>query len=426
MIRILRCAELRPEEVLQRSVPQAAVADRVREIIETVRREGLPALLDYEERFDGVKLTELRVSEEELSAAMDFVDDELLRVLRASAAHIREFHEHQKRGGFRMERGGAVLGQRVLPLERVGLCVPGSGGAPLASTVLMDAIPAVIAGVKELVMVTPARPDGRVHPTLLAAAQIAGVTQVYKLGGAQAVAALAYGCGGVPKVDKIVGPGGAYVSEAKRQVFGAVDIDMIAGPSEILVVADGKTDPVCCAADLLSQAEHDVNASAVLITDSEALALAVQRELERQLESLPRREIARASIERNGKILLCGSLDEAIDLANALAPEHLELCLDEPFAWLERVKFAGSVFLGRSTPEALGDYWAGANHTLPTGGTARFSSPLSVDDFVRTSQYLCYSPEAMDAAAEDVAAFARAEALEGHARSALSRKEAQP
>ena len=425
MIRILRTSELTREELLRREVPQAATTDQVREIIALVRAGGDAALLDLTERLDGARPASLRVTEAEWAAGVEAAGGEFRALLHRAAENIRDFHTLQKREGFRLERPGAVLGQRVLPIARVGLCVPG-GAAPLASTVLMDAIPAVIAGCARLVMVTPPRPDGTIDPHLLAAAAEAGVTEIYKAGGAQAVAALAYGTESVPKVDKIVGPGGAWVSEAKRQVFGAVDIDMIAGPSEIFIISDGRSDPALVAADLLSQAEHDRWAAAMLATDSEDLALAVQREVERQLESLPRKEIARASIDRHGRVFLCQSLDEAAELSEAIAPEHLELCVEEPFAWLDRLQYAGSVFLGRSTPEALGDYLAGANHTLPTGGTARFSSPLSVEDFVRTSQYIWYSPEAMAEAAEDVAAFARAERLEGHARSALSRKEETP
>jgi len=425
MIQILRSAEHPRAELLARQTPQSVVTEQVREIIERVRADGDRALLELEARFDGAELTQLEVTEAEVQEASAAVEPEFLAVLRRAAENIRAFHLRQKRQGFRMEREGLVLGQRILPIRRVGVCVPG-GAAPLASTVLMNVIPAVIAGCAEIVMVSPAGKSGKLDPHLLAAAAEAGAQRIFKLGGAQGVAAMAYGTESVPKVDKIVGPGGAYVSEAKRQVFGAVDIDMIAGPSEILVVADGASDPVWVAADLLSQAEHDRFAAAILATDSEDLALAVQREIERQLPALPRRDIARASIDSNGRILLCSSIDEALELSDALAPEHLELCLDEPFAWLDRVHHAGSVFLGRHTPEAMGDYLAGVNHTLPTSGTARFSSPLSVDDFVRSSQYLYCPPEAMAAAADDVALFARAERLEGHARSALTRKGETP
>ena len=377
----------------------------------------------YSETFNGVKLSSLEVSEEEFAFALRAAGPELKGALERAAINIRDFHSRQKRSGFVCtERPGIVTGQRVIPLERVGICVPG-GAAPLASTVLMNAIPAGIAGCREIIMVTPAGPDGTVAPAVLAAAWLAGVHRVFKLGGAQAVAALAYGTESVPRVDKIVGPGGAYVSEAKRQVFGQVDIDMIAGPSEILIIADGKSDPVCAAADLLSQAEHDVFASPVLVTDSPALAEQVQREIEKQLVALPRQEIARRSIDEQGKIVVTPDLNKAVEVANALAPEHLELCVDEPFALLGRVRNAGSVFLGRSCPEAVGDYYAGANHTLPTSGTARFASPLSVDDFVKTSQFIYYSAQALAEAGPDIVCLAQAERLQGHANSITVRTE---
>lgn len=425
MIRILNYGQEPSSTIFARSTATADAAGAVAEIIARVRREGDRALLDYEERFDRVKLASLEVTEEEFDEARKAVSPELLGVLDRSAANIRAYHEKQKRPGYVMtQQPGLIVGQRVIPLEKVGICVPGSGSAtPLASTVLMNAIPARLAGCGEIVMITPALPDGSVSPVILAAARVAGVDRVFKLGGAQGVAALVYGTETVPRVDKIVGPGGAYVAEAKKQVFGQVAIDMIAGPSEILVVADGKSDPRYLAADLLSQAEHDKNASAVLVTDSPALAKAVQAEIEVQLPALARQEIARASIEQNGKIIVAEDLHEAVAIANEIAPEHLELCLDDPFDWLPEIRHAGSVFLGRSCPEAMGDYCAGPNHTLPTGGTARFSSPLSVDDFVKKSQYIYYTPQAQADAAQDVALFARAEGLTGHARSALIRRE---
>ncbi|MBR6207844.1 MAG: histidinol dehydrogenase [Oscillospiraceae bacterium] len=423
MIPIYNLDQIAPEEVLARTIPQSTVTESVREIIAAVRREGDKALLRYSETFNGVKLSSLEVSEEEFAFALRAAGPELKGALERAAINIRDFHSRQKRSGFVCtERPGIVTGQRVIPLERVGICVPG-GAAPLASTVLMNAIPAGIAGCREIVMVTPAGPDGTVAPAVLAAAWLAGVHRVFKLGGAQAVAALAYGTESVPKVDKIVGPGGAYVSEAKRQVFGQVDIDMIAGPSEILIIADGKSDPVCAAADLLSQAEHDVFASPVLVTDSPALAEQVQQEIEKQLAALPRREIARRSIDEQGKIVVTPDLDKAVEVANALAPEHLELCVDEPFALLGQVRNAGSVFLGRSCPEAVGDYYAGANHTLPTSGTARFASPLSVDDFVKTSQFIYYSAQALAEAGPDIVCLAQAERLQGHANSITVRTE---
>ena len=352
---------------------------------------------------------------------MNQVEPEFLEVLQKAAANIREFHTAQVRQSLVLTpRSGVVLGQRITPIERVGLYVPG-GTAAYPSTVLMDAIPAKIADCEKIVMVTPPGADGKINPAILAAAKIAGVTDIFKMGGAQAVAALAYGTQSVPNVDKIVGPGNAFVAEAKKQVFGMVAIDMIAGPSEILVLADGRSDPKVVAADMLSQAEHDRNATAVLVTESMALAQAVQAELETQLEALPRRDIARSSVDNNGMIIVADTLMQGIDIANRLAPEHLELMVDDPFSYLDAIRNAGSVFLGRSCPEALGDYFAGPNHTLPTSGTARFSSPLGVDDFVKKSQFLYYTPDALNAVAEDVAAFARKEGLEAHARSALAR-----
>ncbi|MBO4676673.1 MAG: histidinol dehydrogenase, partial [Oscillospiraceae bacterium] len=396
MIRIMKYGEEPNSAIFQRSTAAADVSGAVAEILRAVRSEGDIALRRFEEAFDHVKLEDLEVTASELEAGMAAVSPEFLGVLERSAANIRAYHEKQVRSGFEMtQQPGLIVGQRVIPLERVGICVPGSGsGTPLASTVLMNAIPARLAGCGEICMVTPAMPDGTIAPAILAAAKIAGVDRIFKLGGAQAVAALAYGTETVPPVDKIVGPGGAFVAEAKKQVFGKVAIDMIAGPSEILVVSDGKSDPRCLAADLLSQAEHDKNAAAVLVTDSMDLALEVQKEIEAQLPLLPREEIARASVEANGKIIVAGDLLSAVAIADEIAPEHLELCLDDPFDYLSDIRHAGSVFLGRSCPEAMGDYCAGPNHTLPTGGTARFSSPLGVEDFIKRSQYIYYTHEA--------------------------------
>ena len=330
------------------------------------------------------------------------------------------FHEKQVRKGFQIEKGnGVIVGQKITPIEKVGLYVPG-GTAAYPSTVLMDAIPAKIAGCDEIVMVTPTK-TGEINPDILAAAKIAGVDRVFKIGGAQAVAALAYGTESVPKVDKIVGPGNAFVAEAKKQVFGLVSIDMIAGPSEILIVADNKNEPAHIAADLLSQAEHDKMASAVLVTDDLAFANAVSDELEKQILTLLRSEIARKSIDDNGKIIVANDLTAAIAIANEIAPEHLELCVDEPFAYLDQIKHAGSIFMGRNCPEALGDYFAGPNHTLPTSGTARFSSALSVDDFVKKSQFVYYTKEALEEVADKVDYFAHKEGLEAHAKSAMIR-----
>jgi len=421
MIKILDYNAIDNREIIASPKPINDVSGIVKDIIETVRSQGDKALFAYAEKFDKVKLSALRVSKEEIAEGVAKVDADFLRILEASAKNIREFHKMQLRDGFEIKRGeGVVLGQRVTPIERVGLYVPG-GTAAYPSTVLMDAIPAKIAGCPKVVMVTPPGKDGKVNPVILAAASVAGVDEIYKVGGAQAVAALAYGTETIPKVDKIVGPGNAFVAEAKKQVFGVVSIDMIAGPSEILVVADDKNDPQCIAADLLSQAEHDKNASAVLITDSEAFAQKVQGAVEELLQSMEREEIARASVENNGKIIVARDLSQAIDVANEIAPEHLELCVEDPFKMLKKVKHAGSVFLGRNCPEALGDYFAGMNHTLPTCGTARFSSPLSVDDFVKKTQFAFYSAEALSTVADDVAVFAREEGLTGHARSATIR-----
>ena len=420
-MRIYRYGQVPLESLLIRTVETSGVADGVRAIIADVAAWGDEALYDYARRFDGAELTSIEVTPEEIDAACGRVDPALIAVLEKAAANIRAFHELERPEGFEVKRpDGAVLGVKVTPIERVGLCVPGRTAA-YPSTVLMTAIPAKIAGCAELVMVSPPGPDGQQPDAILAAARIAGVDRIFRAGGAQGVAAMAYGTESVPKVDKIVGPGSAYVAEAKRQVFGRVDIDMIAGPSEILVVADASADPVNVAADLLSQAEHDELASAVLITDSEALASAVRAEVDRQLALLPREAVARASIERNGKIIVTDDLPAAVEAANALAPEHLELCVDEPMAYLDLVRNAGSVFLGRYTPEALGDYLAGPNHTLPTCGAARFSSPLGVEDFVKRTQYTCFTPEALQAVSGDIALFARAEGLEAHARSALVR-----
>ena len=394
----------------------------VSQIISDVRKNKDQAVKEYCRRFDRVDLQTLEVTREEIAEAKSLVTPEFLEILNKAAANIREYHEKQVCTGFEMEKDGIVLGQKVTPIENVGIYVPG-GTAAYPSTVLMDSIPAKIAGCKQIVMVTPPGKDGKVNPAILAAADVAGVDRIFKVGGAQAVAALAYGTESIPQVDKIVGPGNAFVAEAKKQVFGRVAIDMIAGPSEILIVADAASDPKHIAADMLSQAEHDKLASAVLVTDSASLAEAVQEELEIQIPLLPRAAIARHSIDVNGKIIVAEDLEVAIDVANQLAPEHLELMVDDPFAYLDKIENAGSVFMGRNCPEALGDYFAGPNHTLPTSGTARFSSALSVDDFVKKSQYTYYTKEALGKVAKDIAYFARQEGLEAHARSALIRTE---
>ena len=422
MIRIYEYGQVDPAEIFQRETPISRVEEPVAAILADVKRRGDEAVLEYTRRFDRCEIDALAVTEAEIEEAFAAVEPEFLEVLNKAAANIREFHTAQVRQSLVLTpRSGVVLGQRITPIERVGLYVPG-GTAAYPSTVLMDAIPAKIAGCETIVMATPPGADGKINPAILAAAKIAGVTDIFKMGGAQAVGALAYGTQTVPKVDKIVGPGNAFVAEAKKQVFGMVAIDMIAGPSEILVLADGKSDARVVAADLLSQAEHDRNATAVLVTESMELAKAVQAELEIQIDALPRRDIARASVDSNGMIIVAENLTVGIEIANKLAPEHLELQVDDPFAYLDSIRNAGSVFLGRSCPEALGDYFAGPNHTLPTSGTARFSSPLGVDDFVKKSQFLYYTPDALNAVAEDVARFARKEGLEAHARSALARK----
>ncbi len=408
-------------ELLIRGVEKTGVTDAVRDILADVEARGDEALFEYTRRFDGAELTALEVSPAEIDAACNAIDPEFRRVLEEAAENIRAFHRHEMPRGFRMDRpDGSYLGMKVTPIENVGLCVPGRTAA-YPSTVLMTAIPAKLAGCSQLIMVSPPGPDGTQPDAILAAAKIAGVDRVFRIGGAQAVAALAYGTESVPKADKIVGPGSAFVAEAKRQVFGRVDIDMIAGPSEVLVVADGRSDPVFVAADLLSQAEHDELATAVLVTDSRKLAEAVRDEIERQMSLLPREAIARASIENNGKIIVTDDLLAAAEAANALAPEHLELCVDDPAAYLSLVQNAGSVFLGRYCPEALGDYLAGPNHTLPTAGAARFSSPLGVEDFVKKTQYTYFTPDALRTVKDDIALFARQERLEAHARSALVR-----
>ena len=421
MIRIMKYGEVPNSEIFLRNMPTMNVTDTVAEILRNVRERGDEALREYTEKFDHTRLESLVVTEKEMREALDEVDPDFLRILRRAAENIRKFHSRQVRNSFIInDEDGILTGQKVIPVDRAGLYVPG-GTAVYPSTVLMDVIPAKIAGVKEVILTTPPGRDGKINPAVLAAASVAGADRIVKIGGAQAIAALAFGTESVPKVDKIVGPGNAFVAEAKRQVYGMVSIDMIAGPSEILVVADGKSNPVWVAADLLSQAEHDKVASAVLVTDSAELAEKVSEEIEKQIPELIRSEIARVSIDQNGKIIVADDLRAAIEIANEIAPEHLELCVDNPFDYLDGIRHAGSVFLGRNCPEALGDYLAGPNHTLPTQGTARFSSPLSVDDFVKKTQYTYYTKEALGRVAADVAAFAEKEGLTGHARSALVR-----
>lgn len=423
MIKIVKAENFSIKELRQRNAQTTAeVTQQVSETIEKVRTEGDRALMEFAERFDGIVPTAFKVSQEEIDRAVQQISPELLEAMKSSLANIRHFHKRQLQEGFIDAQAGRVMGQRVIPLEKVGIYVPG-GTAAYPSTVLMNAVPAKLAGVEQIIMVTPLNQKGGIAPAILAAAKLAGVSAVYQIGGAQAIAALAYGTETIPKVDKVVGPGNIYVATAKKLVYGTTAIDMIAGPSDVLIVADEKAQGKWLAADLLAQAEHDENAQAILVTISKKLADETQREVQKQLQALPRQAIAAASIENNGRIILVDSLEEAIELANLIAPEHLELAVNEPFIWLGRVKNAGSVFLGYHTPEVLGDYFAGPNHTLPTEGTARFYSPLSVDDFVKRSSYLYYSAEELAKATDKVAVFAESEGLAGHARSILVRKE---
>ena len=424
MIKIVSASEMSYKDIFRRNTATEDVSSVVFDIIRSVRERGDAALMDFAQQFDGGAPEALELSDPERKEALAQVEPEFLAILQEAAENIRRYHSYQLRQGYRIEEEGLVLGQKLTPLERVGLYIPG-GTASYPSTVLMNAIPAKLAGVGEIVMVTPSNKNGRIQPGIIAAAQLAGVDRIFKCGGAQAVAALAYGTESVPRVDKIVGPGNAYVAEAKRQVFGQVGIDMIAGPSEVLVIADGKSDPTVLAADLLAQAEHDRLATAVLITDCAALAEKVAAEIEAQLQCLPREAIARASITDNGRIILAASIEEAIMLSNKIAPEHLEFVVDEPFSFLDQITNAGSIFLGRNCPEPLGDYFAGTNHTLPTGGTARFSSALSVDDFVKKSSYLYYSDKALAAVGEKIAYFADKEGLHAHAVSATIRSKGE-
>ncbi len=423
MIKILKYGEVENKDIFARTTTDVDVSGIVSEIIANVKENGDSALLAYCEKFDKAVLSSLQVTQEEIDEAFSSVPEEFLEILKKAAENIKAFHEKQVRQGFEIKKeDGIVIGQKITPVDKAGLYVPG-GTAAYPSTVLMDSIPAKIAGVEEVVITTPPSKDGKINPVILAAAKIAGVDKIFKVGGAQAIAALAYGTESIPKVDKIVGPGNAFVAEAKKQVFGNVSIDMIAGPSEILVISDGNSTPKHIAADLLSQAEHDKLASAVLVTDSYELAKAVQTELEVQIPMLERAEIARASIDNNGKIIVAETLDQAFEISNEIAPEHLELCVDSPFDCLDKVKHAGSIFMGRYCPEALGDYYAGPNHTLPTSGTAKFSSPLSVDDFIKKTQYTYYTKTALDKVARDVAYFAEKEGLTAHAKSAVIRLE---
>ena len=399
------------------------VNETVENILKDVKNRGDKALIEYTEKFDGVKLETLEVSDKEIEDAYNTIDKELLEVIKYSHDNIKKYHERQVRNNFMItEENGVVLGQIINPIEKVGLYVPG-GTASYPSTVLMNAVPAKIAGCKEIVMVTPPNPDGSISAPILAAAKIAGVDRIFKVGGAQSVAALSYGTESIPKVYKIVGPGNIYVAMAKKMVYGEVSIDMIAGPSEVLIIADESADYVYVAADLLSQAEHDRLAACILVTTSEELADKVATELEKQLKELPREEIARASIENQGRIIIVDNLEEAVYVSNFVAPEHLEVAVDSPFELLPKIKNAGSIFMGHNTPEPLGDYLAGPNHTLPTSGTAKFSSPLSVDDFIKKSSVLYYSKEALEKVKDKVTKFAESEGLDAHARSIYKRFE---
>ena len=423
MIKIYKYGEVSNSEIFARDNIASNVEGIVSDIIANVIQNKDAALYEYSKKFDKVELECLEVTKEEIDEAFEMVDKDFIEVIKEAAENIRNFHKRQVKNSFIIsEKDGVITGQKVTPIEKVGLYVPG-GTAAYPSTVLMDSIPAKIAGCEEIVMVTPPSKNGKVNPNILASAKIAGVDRIFKVGGAQAIAALAYGTETIPAVHKIVGPGNAFVAEAKKQVFGKVAIDMIAGPSEILVVADSTCNPKFVAADLLSQAEHDKMASAVLVTDSYDLAIKVSNELERQIPLLPRAEIARASIDANGKIIVSDNLMAAIDIANEIAPEHLEICVDNPFEYLDKIKHAGSIFMGKNCPESLGDYFAGPNHTLPTSGTAKFSSPLSVDDFVKKSQFTYYTSSALEKVADKIALFASKEGLDAHAKSATIRFE---
>lgn len=401
------------------------VSTIVAQIIARVQQQGDQALFQLIEEIDQVTLSSLTVSLEEVETAVQAVSPELLEVMEQAKENILAFHQKQVQQGFVLTKeNGVVMGQRVLPLAKVGVYVPG-GTAAYPSTVLMDVLPAKIAGVKKIVMITPTDSQGKVPAAILAAASVAGVDEIYKVGGAHGVAALAYGTETIPKVDKIVGPGNIYVATAKKMVYGEVDIDMIAGPSDVLIIADASANPRWLAADLLAQAEHDILAQAILVTTEAALIEQVQVELDLQLKQLPRKDIAAAALESSGKLILVNDLTEALTIANQISPEHLELAVADPFALLGQVENAGSVFLGHHTPEVLGDYFAGPNHTLPTEGTARFYSPLSVDDFIKKSSYLYYPEAAMKAAGPAVALFAETEDLIGHARSINVRREGE-
>ena len=422
-MKIIKATDITPEQIVsQRDVAYVSVEESVKKVLNDVSERGDAALREYELRFDGVQIDDFAVTAEEIDAAVAAVGAEYVRILKRAAANIERFHRAQIRSDFSMNYDGITVGERFIPVQSAGLYVPG-GTARYPSSVLMNCVPAKLAGVQNIIICTPPSKDGRIPDGILAAAKVAGADKVYKVGGAQAIAAMAYGTESIPKVDKIVGPGNVYVATAKKLVQGICGIDMIAGPSEILVIADETANADWLAADLLSQAEHDKLASAIMITDSEALATAVSAAVEKRLEKLPRREIAAESIKNNGKIIITESIMQAAELSDRIAPEHLELAVARPEKLLEQIKNAGSVFLGHYTPEATGDYMAGTNHTLPTGGTARFSSPLGVDDFIKKTQFIKMSREALENYYRDIAAFAESEWLNAHAESVKARFE---
>lgn len=427
MIRTIKYEEkMSLDEIFPRSqFSYEDINEKVKNIIEDVKENGDEALFKYNEMFDNVIMTELTVSSEEIEEAYNRMDGKFKETLKIAHDNIKKFHEKQVRNNFFVnENDGVILGQMINPIEKVGVYVPG-GTASYPSTVLMNVIPAKIAGVNEIILVTPPNKNGKIDDVILASAKIAGVDKIFKVGGAQSVAALSYGTETIPKVYKIVGPGNIYVAMAKKMVYGKVAIDMVAGPSEILIIADESANAANVAADLLSQAEHDKLASSVLVTTSSALAENVKAELEKQLKLLPREETARESINTNGRIIITKTLDQAINISNEIAPEHLEICIDDPFSVLSKIKNAGSIFLGKNTPEALGDYLAGPNHTLPTSGTAKFSSPLSVDDFIKKSSVIYYTKEALEKVKDNVINFAKNEGLDAHANSVSVRFQEQ-
>ena len=427
MIKIVKSDELEERSSFQKTAESAAITTTVATIIANVMKNGDDALREYTEKLDGCVLESFELPLKAMDNAISDMDPEFIKVMERAAVNIEDFHRNQVQTGSDLPpKNGVIVGQRILPIERVGVYIPG-GSAAYSSSVLMNCIPAKIAGVSEIILATPPSANGKkagtngVDAHILSAAKIVGVDRIFTIGGAQAIAAMAYGTQSVPRVDKITGPGNAYVAEAKRQVFGAVGVDMIAGPTDILIIACKTADPVFIAADMLSQCEHGADSSAILVTTSTSLARRVRTEIELQLLKLPREKIARAAIENQSMIIVVDTIDEAFRISNERAPEHLEIFLDEPFDYLDKVRNAGSVFLGEYSPETLGDYYAGPNHTIPTSGTARFSSQLSVDDFVKKTSYTYYSKEALRSVSEDAIKFAVEEGLAGHALSVSKR-----